>query len=147
MSRLWGIKDWLQSHNLCQFYAICLHPLFMHHIIQLWWNAVKLWTHQLVIASCSLCPCTYHKNYLRQDELMYRSATATEWPALPKPACRGELLSPELIDLIHKFENAPVPYPTMLLSEQKCAHFCSEWSIMGYGTGALWNLWQWSIPL
>ena len=29
-------------------------------------------------------------------------------------------------DLIHKSQNAPVPYPTMLHSEQKCAHFCSE---------------------
>ena len=26
-------------------------------------------------------------------------------------------------------------------SEQKCTHFCSEWYIMGYGTGALWDLW------
>ena len=41
------------------------------------------------------------------------------------------------IDQFHKFQNAPVPYPTMLHSEQKCAHFCSEWSIVGYGTGAL----------
>ena len=30
-------------------------------------------------------------------------------------------------------------------SEQKCAHFCSEWCIVGYGTGALWNLWIRSI--
>ena len=29
----------------------------------------------------------------------------------------------------------------MLHSEQKCAHFCSEWSIVGYGTGAFWDLW------
>ena len=33
----------------------------------------------------------------------------------------------------------------MLHSEQKCAHFCSEWSIVGYGTGAFWDLWNWSI--
>ena len=33
----------------------------------------------------------------------------------------------------------------MLHSEQKCAHFCSEWSIVGYGIGAFWNLWNWSI--
>ena len=46
---------------------------------------------------------------------------------------------------IHKFQNALVPYPTMLHSEQKCAHFCSEWSIVGYGTGAFWDLWNWSI--
>ena len=25
-------------------------------------------------------------------------------------------------------------------SEQKCAHFCSEWCIVGYETGALWDL-------
>ena len=49
------------------------------------------------------------------------------------------------IDLIHKSQNAPVPYTTMLHSEQKCAHFCSEWSIVGYGTGAFWDLWNWSI--
>ena len=49
------------------------------------------------------------------------------------------------IDLNHKSQTAPVPYPTMLHSEQKCAHFCSEWSIVGYGTGAVWDLWNWSI--
>ena len=43
------------------------------------------------------------------------------------------------IDQSHKSHNAPVPYPMMLHSEQKCAHFCSEWYIMGYGTGALWD--------
>ena len=47
------------------------------------------------------------------------------------------------IDLIHKSQNAPVPYLTMLHSE----HFCSEWSIVGYGTGAFWDLWNWSIGL
>ena len=50
-----------------------------------------------------------------------------------------------VIDLIHKSQNAPVPYPTILHSEQKCAHFCSEWSIVGYGTGAFWDLWNGSI--
>ena len=40
------------------------------------------------------------------------------------------------IDLIHKSQNATVPYPSMLHSEQKCAHFCSEWGIVGYGKGA-----------
>ena len=44
------------------------------------------------------------------------------------------------IDLIHKSQNVPVPYPTMLYSEQKCEHFCSEWSIVGYGTNASWDL-------
>ena len=39
------------------------------------------------------------------------------------------------IDLIRKSQNSSVPYSTMLHSEQKCAHFCSEWSIVGYRTG------------
>ena len=51
----------------------------------------------------------------------------------------------QYIELIHKSQNATVLYPTMLHSEQKCAHFCSEWSIVGYGTGAFWDLWNWSI--
>ena len=45
----------------------------------------------------------------------------------------------------HKSHNAPFPYPTMHHSEQKCSHFCSEWCIVGYGIGALWDLWIWSI--
>ena len=51
------------------------------------------------------------------------------------------LTQPNRIDLIHKSHNAPVPYPTMHHSEQKCAHFCSEWCMVGYGTGVLWHLW------
>ena len=50
------------------------------------------------------------------------------------------------IDLIHKSPNAFVPYPTMPHSEQKlCAHFCSEWSIVGHGKGTFWDLWNCSI--
>ena len=43
-------------------------------------------------------------------------------------------------DLIHKSINARVPYPTMRHIEQKCAHFCSEWCIVGCGTDALWDM-------
>ena len=32
----------------------------------------------------------------------------------------------------------------MLHSEPMCT-FCSEWSIMGYGTVAFWDLWNWPI--
>ena len=41
----------------------------------------------------------------------------------------------------HKSHKTLVPYPTIHHSEQKLAHFCSEWWIVGYGTGALWDLW------
>ena len=46
------------------------------------------------------------------------------------------------------FDNSPysqIPYPIMHHSEQKGAHFCSEWDIVEYGTGALWHLWDWCI--
>ena len=39
---------------------------------------------------------------------------------------------------MHKSHNVPVPYPTMHHSEQKCAHFCSEWCIVEYEADALW---------
>ena len=45
------------------------------------------------------------------------------------------------VDQSHKSHNAPVPYHTMHHSEQECAHFCSEWCIVGYRTGALSDWW------
>ena len=41
----------------------------------------------------------------------------------------------------HKSQNVLIPYPTMHHSQQKCAHFCCEWCIVGYGTCALLDLW------
>ena len=55
--------------------------------------------------------------------------------------------SHSIIDQFHKSQNTPVPSPKMLHSEQKCAHFCSEWSILGHWTGEFWGLWIRSIPL
>ena len=43
-------------------------------------------------------------------------------------------------DRSHKSHNAFVPYPTIHHSEQKCAHFCSERYIVGYGTQAFWDM-------
>ena len=47
------------------------------------------------------------------------------------------LISAPPTDQSHKTHNTPVPYPALRHSEQKYAHFCSEWCIVGYGTGAL----------
>ena len=55
--------------------------------------------------------------------------------------CCGDIT----MDKSCKSHNALFPYPTMYNSEQKCAHFCSEWCIVGYGTGALWGLWMRSL--
>ena len=49
------------------------------------------------------------------------------------------------IDQSHKSHNTPVPYSIMQYAEKKCAHVCSEWCIVGYGTDALWDLWDWAI--
>ena len=54
------------------------------------------------------------------------------------------------IDLIHRSYNAPVPYLTMHHSEQKCAHFFSEWCIVRCRIGALWDfsyLVNWSATI
>ena len=51
------------------------------------------------------------------------------------------------IDQCHKSQNGPVPYPTMLHSVQKCAHFCSEWHIVGYGTSVLLDLYPYHLEL
>ena len=48
------------------------------------------------------------------------------------------------LDQSHKSHDAPVQCPTMHCSEQKCAHFCTEWCIEGSGISALWDLWIWS---
>ena len=67
----------------------------------------------------------------------------TGWlQTIPSKTCKWRLHNS---DIIHKSQNAPVPYPTTLHSEQKRAHFCSEWGIVGYGKGAFWDLWNWSI--
>ena len=45
---------------------------------------------------------------------------------------------------IPQTHGAPVPNPTIRHSERKCAHFSSE-CIVGYGTGALLDMWILSI--
>ena len=54
--------------------------------------------------------------------------------------CAKHLCGMSKIDLVHKSRNASVQHPTMLPSEQKVAYFLSEWSIVGYRTGAFWDL-------
>ena len=55
----------------------------------------------------------------------------------PKSDCKAgySIMYKYMIDLSHKSHNASVPYPTMHHSEQKYIYFCSEWCIVGYGTG------------
>ena len=39
----------------------------------------------------------------------------------------------------------PFYIPQCSITEQKFAHFCSEWSTVEYGTGVFWDLWVRSI--
>ena len=50
-----------------------------------------------------------------------------DWPNSQIPEC--------ICSISH---NAP------LIQNRNVAHFCSEWSIVGYRTGAFWDLWNWS---
>ena len=55
------------------------------------------------------------------------------------------------IDLLHKSHNAPVPYPTMHhFVTETCTHVhlsVTKWCIVGYLSGALWDLWDASIVM
>ena len=85
-----------------------------------------------ILSNCHWIPLNQHWSKFWIDALRQQSITWT---------------CDEPINPIHKSQNATVPYPTMLHSEQKCAHFCSEWSIAGYGTGTFWDLWNQSISI
>ena len=43
--------------------------------------------------------------------------------------------TPYRIGQSHKHRKALVPYPTVHHLQHKCAYFCSEWYIVGFGTG------------
>ena len=53
-------------------------------------------------------------------------------------------------DPFHKSHNAPDKYPTMLyFVTEICTRvyiFVAKWCIVIYGTSALWDLWDWSVP-
>ena len=51
-----------------------------------------------------------------------------------------------IINQSHKSHCPSVPYLIMHHSKHKCAHFRSEWCIVGYGNDALWDSWDRSIP-
>ena len=83
-----------------------------------------------------------------QDWLKFqfqRQVSCKFWANFLHKNCQWQYTGPVLIMRIEHYHKAPVPYPTMHHSEQKCAHFCSEWCIVGCGIGALWDLWIWSI--
>ena len=54
-----------------------------------------------------------------------------------------------IVHLLHQFHHAPVAYPAMhhFVTEMcTCVHISvTKWCIVGYGTGALWDLWDGSI--
>ena len=110
----------------------------MHQIILSIWKLFDFIIHQDLI----LIDESYYANY--KDR--YSTACCDLFPYINTTLCETVVIVYGLaIDHFHKSQNAPVPYPRIRHSEQKCAHFCSEWSILGYGTGAFWDLWIRSI--
>ena len=61
-----------------------------------------------------------------------------------KPSIMFSLVFLKLIEPSHKSQNASLPYPTMqhLVTEMcTCVHIsATKWCIMGYLSGALWDL-------
>ena len=117
--------------------------------------------HQLCVPDCAymenmfinsihinLYDISLTQNILYQGIIVIYSPTFFNWPNSRIPECTCSIshnapFRTEICDQIHESQNAPIPYPTMLHWEQKCAHFCSEWSNVGNGTGAFWKLWNW----
>ena len=80
-------------------------------------TAYKIWTSMQI-------------KQINRSYLMSATGNALSWQQLIPSPCSA-------IDPFHKSHNAPVLYPTMPHSEQKCAHICSELCTVAYGTGAL----------
>ena len=95
--------------------------------------------HLFHIVQCSI----QKRNVSQNATVPYPTMLYSEQKCIPVCTCSIWYNAPFGTEMCPR--NASVPYPTMLHSKQKCAHFCSEWSIVGYGTGAFWDLWNWSI--
>ena len=104
-----------------------------------------MYFHVYIFATGSL----YHASY---SGLAPIHRCCYSWTTVPGKDCCLELVSsltPELgiyVSLnrpqIHKSHNASLSYPTMHHSEQKCTHFCYDWCIVVYGTGATFLFWM-----
>ena len=87
-----------------------------------------------------------------------RVATSYSWPqfhGLVKERCNPSASARELRlsgTNPSNWSNSQIAWCTCSIShnaslEQKCVYFRSEWCIVGNGSGALWDLWDWSIDL
>ena len=87
---------------------------------------------------CAKIPhCGYMEHGLKDIAFMFKTYSSSS--SLVITSCwfaTSRLRVPASLRRVY----SPAPYPTIHHSEQKCAHFCSEWCIVGYGTGALWAL-------
>ena len=88
----------------------------------------ELWRHSLNVSgpACSRSRISQHTKACLWD---------FEWPRK-----RLQVGSIQILPFSHILRTS-VPYPTIHHSKQKWAYSCSEWSIMGYETGAFWDLW------
>ena len=92
--------------------------------VSIWWHHHEMWLKSHMCGCSNMPRSLWHFAIISQEQ---------------------GLMQIEWINQSLKSQNVPVPYPTRHCSEQKCAHFCSEQCIVGYGTGAFWDLWDRSI--
>ena len=112
--------------------------LLLHGVWLIDWFENEAMTHLI---------CNQESFHLSDEVMMIVCCLCNWWFGVGSMSCQLAAIGGATIDLIHKPQNAPVLYPGMLHSERKCVHFCSEWSIVGYGTDAFWDLWIRSIPV
>ena len=46
-----------------------------------------------------------------------------------------------------QIQQGSIPYIPQYTIHKKCTHFCSEWCIVGFGIGTLWDMWDCSISM
>ena len=74
---------------------------------------------------------------------MMLSASAGALQALKQVSFQDDWLNPG--DIQGNGLHSQIPECTCSISHNALFRTCSEWSIVGYGTGAFWDLWNWSI--
>ena len=110
--------------------------LLIIHVLNTQWFSLFLFGKEAPERYHCLLKCLVICTNISAYILSTKQHLSTWWPLTPWP---------EVIEQYQNSYNALDPYPAIHHSEQKCAHFCSGWWNVGYGSSALWDLWDCSI--
>ena len=146
LNMMFNTKSLINHLNVCHYEKHSGLPLLSYFGNDVWWLKVNI-NHVLFEIEVTLLPSAvnytdrtyrgpFYYSVLTEIRTWIRNYIHCFLLGVITHPCPN-LNSNQAIDVIHKSHNALVPYPTMQHSEQKCTHFCSEWCIVEYGTGAL----------